>query len=105
MLRRALIGILAALAAAPLCAAPLTVRVVDNRGHPVADAVVTLHPAAGARPPHFPGPFVMGQKGMQFHPFVLVVPVGADVSFPFFRRSRFSWLASRKLGSRSALTA
>lgn len=83
MLRRALIGAIAALTAVPLAAAPLTVRVLDSHGHPVADAVVTLR-SSGNSKPHFPGPFVMGQKGMQFHPFVLIVPVGANVSFPNF---------------------
>jgi plastocyanin len=82
MVRRILIGAVAALAAAPLTAAPLTVRVLDMRGHPVADAVVTFRPQAGGRVARVSGPYVMAQQNMQFHPFVLVVPVGATVSFP-----------------------
>jgi plastocyanin len=82
MLRQLLIGAAAALTAVPLVAAPLTVRVVDTRGHPVADAVVTLRPEGGARPARVAGAYVMAQQNMQFHPFVLVVPVGATVSFP-----------------------
>ena len=82
MLRQLLIGLVAALTAMPLVAAPLTVRVLDARGHPVSDAVVTLRPDGGARPAHVGGPYVMAQQNMQFHPFVLVVPVGATVSFP-----------------------
>jgi plastocyanin len=81
MLRQLLIGAAAALTAVPLAAAPLTVRVVDARGHPVADAVVTLREGAG-HPARVAGPYVMAQQNMQFHPFVLVVPVGATVSFP-----------------------
>jgi len=82
MINRTLLVGLAAFASAPLCAAPLTVRVVDSGGKPVADAVVTVRPASGVRAARGGGPFVMAQKGMQFHPFVLVVPVGGSVSFP-----------------------
>jgi plastocyanin len=82
MLRRVLIGAVAALTAVPLAAAPLTVRVLDSHGRPVADAVVTLRPSGESKPAHFAGPFVMSQKAMQFHPFVLIVPAGANVSFP-----------------------
>jgi plastocyanin len=82
MMRQFLVGAVAALTAVPLVAAPLTVRVLDARGHPVADAVVTLRPDGGTHPAHVAGPYVMAQQNMQFHPFVLVVPVGATVSFP-----------------------
>jgi plastocyanin len=82
MLRQLLIVAAAALTAVPLAAAPLTVRVVDARGHPVADAVVTLRPDGSVHPARIGGPYVMAQQNMQFHPFVLVVPVGATVSFP-----------------------
>jgi plastocyanin len=44
---------------------------------------VTLYPAANAaRPPHAGGRFVVSQQNLQFHPFLTIVPVGADVSFP-----------------------
>ena len=82
MLRQLLIGAAAALSAVPLFAASLSVRVVDARGHPVADAVVILRPQAAGHPARVAGPYVMAQQNMQFHPFVLVVPVGATVSFP-----------------------
>ena len=82
MLGRVIIGALAALLALPPAAAALTVRVVDTGGHPVADAVVTFRPSTGARLARGGGSYTMAQKGMQFHPFVLVVPVGANVSFP-----------------------
>jgi plastocyanin len=69
--------------AAPLAAAPLAVRVVDSSGHAVRDAVVTLYPSgAAARAPRAGGRFSVSQKNLQFHPFLTIVPVGADVSFP-----------------------
>ena len=70
-------------AASPLVAAPLTVRVVDASGRPVPGAVVKLYPSGNAaRPPHPGGRFVVSQQNLQFHPFLTIVPVGADVSFP-----------------------
>jgi plastocyanin len=69
-------------ACSPLAAAPLSVRVVDASGRPVRDAVVTLYPAAAARAPRPGGRYVIAQEHLQFHPFLTVIPVGADVSFP-----------------------
>jgi plastocyanin len=70
---------------ASLGAAPLSVRVVDAGGRPVRDAVVTLYPAGqAARAPRGGGHYVVSQKNIQFHPFLTIVPVGADVSFPNF---------------------
>lgn len=62
-------------------AADLTVSVRTASGKPVADAVVMVYPQAGggSRPG---GPYRMTQQHMQFDPFVLVAPVGAEVSFP-----------------------
>jgi len=79
--------ILAALALAgatsPLVAAPLSVRVVDSAGRPVRDAVVKLDPlGSAARAPRIGGRYVVSQQNLQFHPFLTIVPVGADVSFP-----------------------
>jgi plastocyanin len=69
--------------AAPLAAAPLAVRVVDSAGRPVRDAVVTLHPSgSAARAARGGGRFVVAQRNLQFQPFLTIVPVGADVSFP-----------------------
>ena len=52
-------------------------------GAPVADAVVMVRPDAGpGRGARISGPFVMAQKDMAFQPYVLIVPVGADVAFP-----------------------
>jgi plastocyanin len=69
--------------AAPLGAAPLSVRVVDSSGRPVRDAVVTFYPSgSAARKPRAAERFVVAQQNMQFRPFLTIVPVGADVSFP-----------------------
>src|SRR3954447_9058346 len=82
MLRGILFALALAGTSSPLAAAPLAVRVVDSSGHPVRDAVVTLYPSAGARPLHASGRYVISQQKLQFHPFLTIVPIGADVSFP-----------------------
>src|SRR3954452_23591590 len=74
--------------AAPASAAPLTVRVVDAAGRGVRDAGVGLYPSAGARSPRPGGRFVVSQQNLQFHPFLTIVPVGADVSFPNFDNTK-----------------
>jgi len=73
------------LLAAPLAAraADLEVSLKDARGQPVPDAVVTYTPAQGSgRASHFAWPPVMAQHNIAFEPHVLIVPVGADVTFP-----------------------
>lgn len=72
--------------AAPAVAAQLDVTVVTPAGAPVADAVVMVRPdGAGPRGPiRFAWPYVMGQRKKAFEPFVLIVPVGAEVAFPNF---------------------
>ena len=82
MLGRVFAGMLFCSFAVQASAAPLTVRVVDSGGHPVSDAVVTLRPSGSSAHPSAAGKFSVSQKDMQFHPFTLVVPVGAKVSFP-----------------------
>jgi plastocyanin len=84
MLRIILFALALAGAATPLAAAPFSVRVVDAARKPVRDAVVTLYPSAGARPMRAAGRYVVSQKNLQFHPFLTLVPVGADISFPNF---------------------
>jgi plastocyanin len=70
-------------AASPLAAAPLSVRVLDVSGRPVHDAVVTLYPTgSAARAPRQGGRFLIAQQKLQFHPFLTIVPAGAEVSFP-----------------------
>jgi plastocyanin len=60
-------------------AADLTVVVKTPRGQPVPDAVVMVDGQGTLRPP---APLVIEQRDMQFNPFMLVVPLGASVSFP-----------------------
>lgn len=83
MVRNILYALALAGAASPLAATPLNVRIVDASGRPVPDAVVTLYPVGtAARAPRAAGRFVVAQQKLQFRPFLTVVPVGADVSFP-----------------------
>jgi plastocyanin len=83
MVRNFLVALAVASVVSPLVAAPLNVRVVDVSGRPVRDAVVTLYPGGpAARVPRSGGRFVVSQQNLQFHPFLTIVPVGADVSFP-----------------------
>ena len=78
-----LIACALASASSPLASAPLTIRVADASGKPVRDAVVTLYPAGGAARPARPGGrFTIAQQNLQFRPFLTIVPVGTDVSFP-----------------------
>jgi plastocyanin len=85
MVRSFLFVLALASAVSPLAAASLSVRVVDASGRPVRDAVVTLYPAGqAARPARGNGRFVVAQQNLQFRPFLTIVPVGADVSFPNF---------------------
>jgi plastocyanin len=82
MMRIILLALAIAGAMSPLAAAPLNVRVIDARGRPVRD-VVTIDPAGlPSRSPRPSGRYVVSQKDLQFHPFLTIVPVGADVSFP-----------------------
>ncbi len=77
----------------PLCAAELDVRVADQRGAPVADAVVTLTPRAGSEattsPPrpaarvHF-----IDQKDETFVPYLEVFRPGDSVVFRNSDRTR-----------------
>jgi plastocyanin len=83
MVRNFLLALALAGAVSPLAAAPLTVRVVDATGRPVRDAVVTLYPSGtAAHPARAGGRFVVAQQNLQFKPFLTIVPVGSDVSFP-----------------------
>ena len=66
----------------PAMAASLTVTVRDAGGQPVRDAVVAVQGAGGVGPIRFDWLYRMSQHNLQFDPFVLVVPVGADVDFP-----------------------
>jgi hypothetical protein len=79
-----LISAALALAPIPALAGDLTMTVRDGSGAPVPDAVVMVYPASGvpAGPIKFPWPYVVSQHDIMFDPVVLVIPVGASVTFP-----------------------
>jgi plastocyanin len=86
-IRAALLGlttvVMALAAFAGARAADLKVTVVGARGRPVSDAVVMVRrPGGEGGQIRFPWPMVVEQRDMQFRPFVLIVPVGAEVAFP-----------------------
>ena len=68
-------------------AGDLVVSVRTTAGKPVADAVVTL-PDVKSGPTRLAAPYRMAQHDLQFDPFVLVAPVGAEVAFPNLDRVR-----------------
>ena len=78
------VALAALILATPAAAHDLRVSVTTPSGAAVRDAVVMVYPKAGVprRPIRFSWPYLMVQKNMQFDPFVLVVPVGAEVAFP-----------------------
>lgn len=68
-------------------AAPVVIQVVGADGRPMANAVVTVTIPGTPRPvPR--GTYSVGQRDIQFDPQVLIVPVGATVSFPNFDKVR-----------------
>lgn len=68
-------------------AAPVLIQVVGVDGRPLSGAVVTVT-MPGVAPPAPRGPYVVAQRNIQFDPRVLIVPVGATVSFPNFDKVR-----------------
>lgn len=87
---RLLISTIAALfMAGSAHAADLAVRVTTDAGAPVQDAVVTFSPSArSAAPIRFDWPYQVAQRNLQFEPYILIVPVGAEVRFPNMDRVR-----------------
>jgi plastocyanin len=70
-------------AALPPAAPGVTVYVRGPGNAPIADAVVTVHLIGRATPgAALSGSYTVNQKDIQFHPFVLMVPLGSEVSFP-----------------------
>jgi plastocyanin len=71
--------------ASPASAGELVVQLRTPSGGAVRNAVITLYPA-GRPAPLAPAQrtYQIAQKDIQFHPFVLIVPVGAQVAFPNF---------------------
>lgn len=86
---RGLAFLLLLLAASPAVAGDLTVQVRLPNGAGVPNAVVTLYPGGRAAPLGAERrTFQIAQRDLQFSPFVLVVPVGAEVAFPNFDNVR-----------------
>lgn len=83
-MRAALLSLLTLFFCSSAVAADLTVTVRNAAGRPVADAVVTVHPVESGPPQNirFAWPQQVDQRNLQFEPFVLVVPVGGQVTFP-----------------------
>jgi hypothetical protein len=80
---RVFIVLLLALLATPAVAGDLLVQVRQANGAPVPNAVVLLYPGGRPAPlPANPGSYQITQRDLQFSPFVMVVPVGAQISFP-----------------------
>jgi plastocyanin len=78
---------------------PLDALVTDDRGKPVADAVVTLTAVGGSpqAPPRTT--LIMDQHDKEFVPHVLPVPIGTPVSFPNrdnIRHHVYSFSAAKK---------
>jgi len=68
-------------------AGDVVVSVRTPRGKPVPNAAVTIA-APHTGPIRFPWPMRVAQQNLSFDPFVLIVPVGADVAFPNLDRVR-----------------
>jgi plastocyanin len=64
-----------------------TFMVSDADGKPVRNAVVMV-PGEGKLATKFTWPYDMKQQDMMFDPYVLIVPVGAEVKFPNFDKVR-----------------
>jgi len=91
MLNRWLVPMVCALlAAAPAAAAGLVVRVVDGKGHPVPDAVVTLVTGGTSAPVQRRAPVtrVIDQKNLMFVPYIEVFRPGDTVVFRNSDRTR-----------------
>jgi plastocyanin len=83
-MRRASFGavVAAVTLACPAIAADLDVQIRGPDVKPVRDAVVTVRLIGRATPPaKAAGTYAIDQQGIQFHPFVTIVPVGASVMF------------------------
>lgn len=79
-----LLALLAPLTAFAANATGLNVRIVDQHGAPVADAVVTVVPrdaTHASTPAHQPGVKIVDQKNLMFMPYIEVFRPGDSVVF------------------------
>jgi plastocyanin len=83
-MRRLLVLLTLLLAPTVASASQLVISVKDAAGQPVANAVVVFRPASGVHPAveREQGVHVITQADIHFNPFVVVAPVGSEVSFP-----------------------
>jgi hypothetical protein len=100
-MRHVALLLIAALWAGPALAGDYTVTVRGADGKPVPDAVVMVYPNGQPTkgPIKFPWPYRVAQQNIQFTPFMLIVPVGADVAFPNLDKVRhhvYSFSAGNK---------
>lgn len=74
----------AVLSVADASATSASIRLLDAKGAPVADAVVSLYALDGvpAASPPAPATVEVVQKNQEFNPFVTVVQVGTTIAFP-----------------------
>jgi plastocyanin len=86
-LLRTAIAIAAITIGTAAAASPVAIQVLGPDGNPVSGAVVTLT-MPGVASPAPRGPYQMAQRNIAFDPHVMIVPVGASVSFPNFDRVR-----------------
>lgn len=93
----AILGVAASLAVLSIGAASaqslssVRFQIVDDRGLPVRDAVIEIHPdAKPSGPIRFPWKMGMAQKDQQFVPGTLVIAKGSTVAFPNLDRVRHS---------------
>jgi plastocyanin len=84
---RLLLLLLLVLVPARGLAGDVAVSAHTPQGLPIANAVVTIE-APHAGPVRFSWPYRVAQQNLQFDPFVLIVPIGADVAFPNLDRVR-----------------
>ena len=78
-----LLALLVATLSGAATAAPVAITVEGANGRPLQGAVVMVDsPKHAAGPIRFPWPYVVEQKDIAFQPHVLIVPVGAAVTFP-----------------------
>jgi hypothetical protein len=88
-MRTCALFVAAILAPAAAQAATANIDVRGPDGQPLAGAVVMIDtPRKPAGPIKFPWPYTMAQRNIMFDPHVLIVPVGASVTFPNFDKVR-----------------
>ena len=95
---RTALASLALVFATPALAGPVGIQVLGSDGQPLPGAVVTLT-LPGTPMPVARGPYRVAQRDIAFDPKVLIVPVGAEVSFPNLDRVRhhvYSFSPARK---------